>query len=158
MAALAGGFPFALMGGLRSVHPYLDKAVGPGVVLARDRRTFSAITLAVGIVGALAFGLVTVLEIAFGYPPDYSSSELAPGLAYGLAAGLTVGLMLALARSVWMQFQLARITLAAAGRVPWRFMSFLADAQERRGVLRQAGAVYQFRHLDLQRHLAQHQP
>lgn len=34
-------------------------------------------------------------------------------------------------------------------------MTFLQDAREHRGVLRQAGAVYEFRHLDLQRHLAQ---
>lgn len=33
-------------------------------------------------------------------------------------------------------------------------MAFLSDAHERRGVLRQAGDVYQFRHIDLQRHLA----
>jgi hypothetical protein len=32
-------------------------------------------------------------------------------------------------------------------------MSFLADAHQR-GVLRQAGAVYQFRHVELQRRLA----
>jgi len=32
-------------------------------------------------------------------------------------------------------------------------VTFLADAHQR-GVLRQAGAVYQFRHLELQRHLA----
>ncbi|MFF8432350.1 hypothetical protein ACF07Y_45985, partial [Streptomyces sp. NPDC016566] len=84
--------------------------------------------------------------------------EVTLSLTFGLASGLTVGLMLALARSVWMQFLVARTALAAAGRVPWRFMSFLTDAHERRGVLRQAGAVYQFRHLDLQRHLAQHEP
>ncbi|MGW0886143.1 hypothetical protein [Streptomyces sp. NPDC002671] len=34
-------------------------------------------------------------------------------------------------------------------------MTFLRDAHEHRGVLRQVGAVYEFRHLDLQRHLAQ---
>jgi hypothetical protein len=32
-------------------------------------------------------------------------------------------------------------------------MGFLADAHQR-GVLRQAGAVYQFRHIELQRRLA----
>jgi hypothetical protein len=34
-------------------------------------------------------------------------------------------------------------------------MTFLRDAHEQRGVLRQVGAVYQFRHINLQRHLAQ---
>jgi hypothetical protein len=32
-------------------------------------------------------------------------------------------------------------------------MDFLADAHQHHGVLRQTGAVYQFRHLDLQRRL-----
>ena len=41
----------------------------------------------------------------------------------------------------------------AASRLPWQLMSFLADAH-RRGVLRQAGAVYQFRHIELQHRLA----
>jgi len=37
--------------------------------------------------------------------------------------------------------------------MPWSLMGFLADAHQR-GVLRQAGAVYQFRHIELQHHLA----
>jgi hypothetical protein len=44
--------------------------------------------------------------------------------------------------------------LALRGRLPWRLMRFLADAHVHRGVLRQAGAFYQFRHAELQRHLA----
>jgi hypothetical protein len=35
-------------------------------------------------------------------------------------------------------------------RLPWPLMTFLADAHQR-GVLRQVGSVYQFRHIDLQR-------
>jgi hypothetical protein len=54
-----------------------------------------------------------------------------------------------------LEFLVARLRLAMMGRVSWRLMSFLADAHERRGVLRQVGAVYQFRHIDLQRHLAE---
>lgn len=38
-------------------------------------------------------------------------------------------------------------------RAPWRFMAFLADAHQR-GVLRQDGAVYRFRHVRLLEHLA----
>jgi hypothetical protein len=37
--------------------------------------------------------------------------------------------------------------------LPWPPMAFLADAHQR-GVLRQAGAAYQLRHLELQRRLA----
>jgi hypothetical protein len=39
------------------------------------------------------------------------------------------------------------------GRLPWALTAFLDDAS-RRGVLRQVGAVYQFRHARLQAHLA----
>ncbi|MFF8432491.1 NACHT domain-containing protein, partial [Streptomyces sp. NPDC016566] len=106
LTGLACGIPFALMGGLRSVHPDLSKAVGPGAVLGGDRRTLSAITLTVGILGALAFGLY---DLAIGYSSPYwgqvsTNREVTLSLTFGLASGLTVGLMLALARSVWMQF------------------------------------------------------
>lgn len=37
-------------------------------------------------------------------------------------------------------------------------MAFLADAHEHRGVLRQIGPTYQFRHLELQRRLANRSP
>ncbi|MCZ0987926.1 hypothetical protein BEK98_08780 [Streptomyces diastatochromogenes] len=154
-AGLMGGF----MGGLRSVHPDLDKAVGPGAVLARDRRTFSVMTLAGGLTGvlALALALVIVLALALGYRvslPTALAFELPQGLGYGLPFGLMLGVV----RSVWLEFLIAQVGLAALGRVPCHFMSFLADAHERRGVLRQVGAVYQFRHVDLQRHLAGRRP
>ncbi|MFF8431710.1 NACHT domain-containing protein [Streptomyces sp. NPDC016566] len=156
VAGLVVGLPFALMGGIRSVHPDLNKAVGPSAVLRRDRRTFLAITFAVGITGTIMFGIGYTFEIA-DWSPDAIVFVFTSALS-GLVFGLPLGFMLGLARSVWMRFLVARTALAAARRVPWRFMSFLADAHERRGVLRQAGAVYQFRHLDLQRHLAQRQP
>jgi hypothetical protein len=162
------GLTGGLMGGLRSVHPDLDKAVGPGAVLAQDRRTFSVMTLAGGPTGALALGLAIALVnfvialvngvSGFGLADWLLPAAFAFGLPFGFAFGLMIGLMLGLVRSVWMEFLVARIGLAVLGRVPWRFMSFLADAHERRGVLRQVGAVYQFRHLDLQRHLAGRQP
>jgi hypothetical protein len=56
-------------------------------------------------------------------------------------------------RSAWATFLRARIRLAQRGELPWALMDFLDDAH-RRGVLRQIGAVYQFRHGRLQDHLA----
>ena len=55
--------------------------------------------------------------------------------------------------SGWPQYEIARAWLALPRQMPWRLMAFLADAH-RRGVLRQAGAVYQFRHIELQQRLA----
>lgn len=51
----------------------------------------------------------------------------------------------------------ARNCLFATRRMPWRMMPFLADAH-RRGVLRQVGAVYEFRHIRLQERLADMHP
>ncbi|MFE6848731.1 NACHT domain-containing protein [Streptomyces sp. NPDC057686] len=156
IAGLAVGLPFVFMGGVRSVHPDLDKAVGPDSALTRDRGTFLAITLTVAFTVTLAWGLALVL---LGVPVARLALVLAFTLPGAFAHGLATGLLLALARSMWMQFLAARIILTLAGHLPWRLMSFLADAHERRGVLRQAGAVYQFRHIGLQQHLAEeHQP
>ncbi|MER8002678.1 hypothetical protein [Streptomyces sp. NPDC095613] len=49
---------------------------------------------------------------------------------------------------------LSRVWLPLTGRLPWAVVTFLDDAYQR-GVLRQAGAVYQFRHARLRSHLAQ---
>ncbi|MEZ0094419.1 hypothetical protein [Streptacidiphilus sp. EB129] len=46
-----------------------------------------------------------------------------------------------------------RLWLPLTGKLPWDTVAFLDDAYQR-GVLRQTGAVYQFRHLRLQHHLA----
>lgn len=51
---------------------------------------------------------------------------------------------------------LARIWLPLTGRLPWAVMTFLDDAYER-DILRQTGAVYQFRHALLQDHLVNSQ-
>ncbi|MCK9932779.1 hypothetical protein MXD62_37535 [Frankia sp. Mgl5] len=48
---------------------------------------------------------------------------------------------------------MARLWLAARRKQPLHLIDFLADAYDR-GVLRQAGAVWEFRHASLQRHLA----
>ncbi|MFD4502800.1 NACHT domain-containing protein [Streptomyces sp. NPDC058457] len=152
IAGIILALPFALLGGLRPVHPDLDKAVGPGAVLARDRRTFWTFTVLGGLSGPLAAVLFNLLLFLFGRETGFG--QTAGGVAIMFSWLLPIGLMLGLARSMWLTFLVARIRLAVAGRVPWRLMSFLADAHKRRGVLRQAGAVYQFRHIDFQRHLS----
>ena len=63
------------------------------------------------------------------------------------------GALIALSATCWPYYSLARLRFALAGRLPWRLQAFLAEAH-RLGVLRQAGAVYQFRHATLQQRLA----
>lgn len=71
------------------------------------------------------------------------------GILYGSFAALTRILVSAWGR--WLVF--ARLWLPLTGRLPWQPRRFLDDAYDR-GVLRQIGAVYQFRHARLRGHLA----
>lgn len=128
------GLPLAvastLASSLKGSPADLTTAVGPAQVLSRDRRAFQVLTLVTGTAAALGVGLT-----------------------YGPAAGVAAGITLGLVEAAWGAFAIARVYLALRRGLPLRFMSFLADAH-RRGVLRQVGAVYQFRHLELQRRLA----
>lgn len=79
--------------------------------------------------------------------------------AYGLYAvvRLLCQVFLGSAHTASGRFADTRIWLAGRRRMPLRPMAFLSDAHER-GVLRQTGAAYQFRHLRLQQHLAAQHP
>ncbi|MFC5832553.1 NACHT domain-containing protein [Nonomuraea insulae] len=55
--------------------------------------------------------------------------------------------------AAWGRLLAARLWLCGLGRLPWRLMTFLTEAHKR-GVLRQAGAAYEFRHIRLQERLA----
>ena len=65
---------------------------------------------------------------------------------------VSVALLVLLTRA-WPRFVVARAMLAARGHLPWRLLTFLADARKRE-LLRQSGGMYQFRHIRLQERLA----
>lgn len=76
--------------------------------------------------------------------------------ADGAASLASIGIVLLFGSTsggAWPRYLDARLRLGVRGRMPWRMMSFLSDAH-RRGVLRQSGATYQFRHIRLQERLA----
>ena len=75
------------------------------------------------------------------------------GIAIGVPAGALVGLGVSARQTAWPSYLLTVGWLAFSHQLPRPLMSFLADAHQR-GVLRQAGAVYQFRHIELQHRLA----
>ncbi|MFE4173170.1 NACHT domain-containing protein [Streptomyces sp. NPDC056909] len=76
------------------------------------------------------------------------------GPVCGIVFGPVIGLAFGVGAHAWGRWLvLGRFWLPLTGRLPWRAWVLLADANER-GVLRQAGAVYQFRHDLLQRKLA----
>jgi hypothetical protein len=99
--------------------------------------------------GAVAYGIASGIAVGCAFP---STSSVAIGLALGAMFGLVVGFIVMLPRA-WGTFVFSQVWLALRWQLPWRLMTFLADAH-RRGVLRQAGGVYQFRHARLQDHLA----
>jgi DNA-binding XRE family transcriptional regulator len=105
--------------------------------------------LAFGSSGGLAYGLAAVAAGGLVFP---HARTLPEGLLTGTVFAIAVGLAIFLSRA-WGSFILTRAWLAMRRKTPLRLMRFLADAH-RRAVLRQAGAVYQFRHARLQDNLA----
>jgi hypothetical protein len=109
-----------------------------------------AVNFRQSILGAVVTGIwvavliVIVATVLFADPGD--------GLGGGILFGI-VAIVLSFFQAAWPQYEIARAWLALRRRLPWRLMAFLADAH-RRGVLRQAGPVYEFRHIELQHRLA----
>jgi len=146
-AGLAGGF-VGLMSGfgagfVETSSPDLTAAADPQVLLTQDRGVF------------FLGGLLTWVVFEFAFELFFPLGSLTARFVGGL---VVTGLALAFAlmgftESAWGWFVLTRCWLVLRGRLPWHLMAFLADAH-RREVLRRAGASYQFRHVELQHHLA----
>jgi hypothetical protein len=118
----------------------LNSAADPNAVLASDRSTGTTLGAMFGVViGGLAGILL--------------GTGLWSGVVFGAATAIAAGIICSFALAAWPSYGIVRIWLALRHRLPWPLMDFLADAH-RRGVLRQAGAVYQFRHIELQHRLA----
>ena len=119
-----------------------DKTTGPRLLLHVDRSFVifraclfaSAITLVLLAVGANKAGLSYTIR-HFGV------------IEAGVMAG-TLGLL----SGAWTYYRMACIWLALRGRLPWHLMAFLENCHQR-GILRQVGTIYQFRHANLQDHL-----
>jgi hypothetical protein len=78
---------------------------------------------------------------------------LADELASGLIFGVTVGVVIKLTSGPAPQVRFAQVALGIRGRGRVRFIPLFRDALDKQ-VLRQAGAVYQFRHAELHDYLA----
>jgi hypothetical protein len=105
-----------------------------------------------GRVGALAGGItIATLSAVNMLTVNNTALTLGSRLAAGTAVGLGMIGVAAMSRA-WGAFRLTQLTLALRGDLPFRLMRFLDDAHQR-GVLRQSGTVYQFRHEHLRSHL-----
>jgi hypothetical protein len=147
---LAAGLAAWLLAGLafgRAFWPGdLAGVTSPGAMLARDRQ--AALLFLLG--GGLAVGLPVGLVAGLGSGHGIGKVALeVTALGFGLGCLLALNM----AQTAWPSYMLTRGRLAFHHHLPWSLMSFLADAHQR-GVLRQVGAVYQFRHIELQHRLA----
>ena len=154
-AGLASGLSLMVAGGLTGLvgEPIvtdLDQAADPVAVMRRDRFSFLASWLVVG----TAVGLGTGVQNAYGFDAPGHPNGLVPSTLIGITNFIVPGIGFALIQATWGKYIVARCLLAVSGRLPWRLTAFLQDAAVNRGVLRQFGAVYQFRHVELQRRLA----
>ncbi|WP_367131795.1 NACHT domain-containing protein [Saccharothrix sp. HUAS TT1] len=116
--------------------------VSPDSLLRADRGVALVRIATVGIVAGSTGWLV------FGFTDGSVEALMYGGLVFGLG-GAAVGSTF----TAWGASLPLRLYLAASGRAPWALMAFLRDAHHR-GVLRQAGPVYQFRHARLRDQLA----
>jgi hypothetical protein len=123
---------------------FIGRGTGPGLPMGPRQvwRNDWLTGLVVGLVGGPVVGF------------SFALINLKSGLAIGLVGGLTFVLLVGLTDSQIWPTTLAWLQLQRSHRVPAvRLIPFLEDARER-GILRTAGATYQFRHARLQDHLA----
>ncbi|MFF9024714.1 helix-turn-helix domain-containing protein [Streptomyces eurythermus] len=150
----AAGLSFCLLGLLETPRDIVS-AVSPGSVLRADRRTVLVrLCFWAPVFGtAVGLGAGLVVNLLQGHLGRLATDPMT-SLMLGTISGLGGALGYTLTLTAWGQWcLLARIWLPLTGRLPWAAAAFLDDAYQR-GVLRQAGAVYQFRHARLQSRLA----
>jgi hypothetical protein len=131
-------------------------AVTPRVVYRRDVHSHRVSGLIGGLIGGIVGGIggwrTGTLESTEPLEPGWYGG-LSLGLAFGLTLGLVSGLASGFRVGAAPSLKFAEIALWLRGRRV-RFIPLLESALARQ-VLRQAGAVYQFRHADLQDRLAE---
>jgi hypothetical protein len=117
---------------------------GPLALLAANRRTAIRGGLALGVISGTALGII-----------DGIFQGAVMGLAFAVVGGVTIGAGGILSETAWGQWVVfCRVWLPLTGKLPWRARAFLDDAHQR-GVLRQTGGIYQFRHSRLQARILQ---
>ncbi|MFD9857866.1 NACHT domain-containing protein [Streptomyces alboflavus] len=143
-----GGVLIALIGGpatglyrALSAPSDLIRAANPQATLRSDR--IASLSRS-GVVAVMTGGVSALLAWAFASRGGLDHVAAQMWVPMGTAA---------LALTAWGQLAVARTWLALTRRLPWRLMTFLDEAH-RRGVLRQSGAHYEFRHLRMQQRLA----
>lgn len=146
LATLLAGFGMTLTFGVTAGNVAvlqapvkIESAGGPLELLTTDRRLALGGGAVAGVGSGAAIGCLIGLE----------QGPLV-GLGFAAVACVTIWLAGAISVTAWGQWVICgRLLLPLRGKLPWRTREFLRDAHER-GVLRQSGAFYQFRHILLQ--------
>jgi hypothetical protein len=113
--------------------------------LMRDRSVFLS----------LAFGTMLILGVAVSIVAGLGDSiQIWTGLVGALTYGTALGGFIAAGKASWGRYAVARLGLLRKRQAPWGVMLFLSEAHQEYGILRQNGATFQFRHVDLQHRLA----
>ncbi len=149
-----------LFGGWNTNPADTSTATAPDGLLAQDRRVFWSLVRNGWLLGGAAYGTIYGVSVNFlpkGLGGGFFSDTLfgvGVGFAVGMYNGLYIGLATAFHRTAWGDFILAWHWLSHRHDLIRDLMPFLAEAHKTHGILRRVGSVYQFRHIDLQRHLA----
>jgi hypothetical protein len=154
------GLVFGLVGGLMyglirwaETPVQTEQASTPMSSWRADRALNMLRITTFALAAGLAFGLMNGLTYAPGQrPAGWITSVFLSMLVGVLAFGPTVGLWPGEYHAS-LAYLVATYRLARAGRLPRRLMPFLDDAH-RLGLLHAVGPFYQFRHAELQDHLA----
>jgi hypothetical protein len=160
--ALGAMLAFAL-GPMNSLLPAgLLSALDSGLRNEAAAGAISACLHAVGgaLLGGFLYGRIWAIPFAiagggsgwFTSTIEFAALARPTALAYSTAFGLMLGGVIVLSRA-WGAFTITRLYRTLRGQLPLRLMRFLDDAHQR-GILRQSGTVYQFRHRVLQEWLA----
>lgn len=134
ITSLAAGLTAALTGGASPSAGNAKGASNPILLLTADR--------VASLLAAFTAGFSALLTLTFVYQE----------LDVIVLVTSTLFTLVAIAAGSWGQFCVTRLMLGMLGRTPIRLIGFLREAHDR-GILRQAGGVYQFRHNLLQDHL-----
>ncbi|GAA1234739.1 hypothetical protein GCM10009665_26150 [Kitasatospora nipponensis] len=145
-----------VFGLLAALEAPLDtsSAATPSALLAANRaevgrQLLLLVPLLTITIAAVGQALVSAVQGALG-PLNWGTG----GFEVGAVGGVGGAVAYVFAFTAWGQWLvLVRFWLPLTGRLPWNTTAFLDDAYHR-GALRRCGAVYQFRHVRLQHHLA----
>ncbi|RVX45162.1 NACHT domain-containing protein [Nonomuraea polychroma] len=141
--SVSGAQPGRAWSGSRRT-PTTRRRAGPRATVRANHRAAAGAAIRHAVPAAL---IVTLAATIHPLAPDVRAAALVTMLVSGANAGLASGWR------TWIRYRTIHLSLAARGLLPWRLWRFLEDAHLR-GVLRQVGGAWQFRHVLLQTHLA----